>query len=227
MGEILVVLMILGTAMAVGLALRGSLRPFTTLNIHWWGAAALGLAIPLVLFLPDNLTPDQVRAVWALSYALLLGFGLVNRRLPAMPLIILGLVLNASVVVATAGMPVSADAARMAGAQAALTTTRGEPQKHHLMTDRDVLRPLGDIIPVPPPLGALFSPGDVLLYGGLAWLVVMVMLGRSGENRHPPSRWLQGYRGRHLPRRLHPHRTPLGQERPAPPVAAARSGTAP
>ena len=191
MGEMLVVLMILGAAMAVGFALRGTLGPFTALNIHWWGAAALGLGLLLALPHLAGATLSQVRAILALSYVLLLAFTWVNRRLPAMPVIVVGLVLNALVVVANAGMPVSADAARVSGVGAALPTTRGGPEKHHLMTDEDVLRPLGDVIPVPPPLGALFSPGDVFLYGGLAWLVVAITfdrVSRAGRARYELSR---------------------------------------
>jgi hypothetical protein len=224
-GTILVLLFILGMAIAVGFAAHGSLRPFATLPIHWWGAALVGLAIQR-LPLPAGTSRLQVSLALAVSYALLLGFVWVNRRLPAMPFIILGLALNAAVVVANGGMPVSADAARSAGSVASLPLERGNPEKHHLMTDQDVLRPLGDVIPVPQPVGALFSLGDVFLYGGLAWLVVMVMLGRSGENRRPPSRWFQGYRGRHL----HQRRRPRPSDRdphPTRPVAAARSGTAP
>ena len=227
MGTILIVLALLGVAIAVGFAAHGSLRPFVTLPIHWWGAALVGLAIQ-ALPLPANISRSQVSILLAISYAALLGFAWVNRRLPAMPVVMLGLALNALVVVANGGMPVSTQAARSAGSIAGLPTTRGGPQKHHLMTDQDVLRPLGDVIPIPKPVGALFSVGDVCLYGGVAWLVVMVMLGRSGENRRPPSRWFQGYRGRHLQRRLRPARRPSPQDpRLALPVAAARSGTEP
>ena len=226
MGTIVVVLFILALAIAAGFVAHGSLRPFATLPIHWWGAALSGLALQALPF-PSAASRTQVSAIWAVSYLLLFGFAWVNRRLPGMPAVMLGLLLNAVVVVANGGMPVSIDAARSADSVANLPA-RGGSEKHHLMTDEDVLRPLGDVITVPQPIGALFSVGDVFLYGGLAWLVVMVMLGRSGENRRPPARWLQAYRGRHLPQRLRPRRKPSTPDRSlGPPVAAARSGTAP
>ena len=69
------------------------------------------------------------------------------------------------------------------------------------MGPADTLTPLGDVIGIPPPIGVVISIGDVILYAGVAILVVVVMLGRSGENRRPPARWFQGYRGKHLPPR--------------------------
>jgi hypothetical protein len=109
-----------------------------------------------------------------------------------------GLVLNILVIAVNGGMPVSANALETAGARAEDLLGAGTA-KHHLMGPTDALTPLGDVIGIPPPVGAVISIGDVLLYAGVAVLVVMVMLGRSGENRRPPARWFQGYRGKHLP----------------------------
>ena len=72
--------------------------------------------------------------------------------------------------------------------------------KHHLMGPGDTLTPLGDVIGIPPPIGAVISIGDVLLYAGIAILVVAVMLGRYGEDIPGlPAPLFQGYRGKHLP----------------------------
>ena len=59
----------------------------------------------------------------------------------------------------------------------------------------DTLTPLGDVIGIPPPIGAVISIGDVLLYAGIAILVVAVMLGRSGENPRPRLRCSRGIGG--------------------------------
>ena len=87
----------------------------------------------------------------------------------------------------------------------------------------DLLRPLGDVIPIPPPAGIVLSVGDLLLYAGIAWFVVQVMRGRSRENPRPIAMWFPGYRGKHAPGhwRLPP------RYRTAAPVAAERSGTEP
>jgi Family of unknown function (DUF5317) len=98
-------------------------------------------------------------------------------------------------------MPVRAGALETAGSGAESLLGVGTG-KHHLMGPEDTLTPLADVIGIPPPIGAVISIGDVLLYAGIAILVVAIMLGRSGENRRPPARWFPGYRGKHLPPNL-------------------------
>ena len=222
------ILIVLVIAVVVGFAAHGTLRPFEHLRVHVWGVALAGLALQVVP-LPAPAGRGLITLVLVTSYALLIGFVLVNRRLPAAPLMLLGLVLNLVVVGLNGGMPVSASAVRVAGGSVAQVPLAGATaDKHHLMSDDDVLRPLADVIPSPPPLGDVLSVGDVFLYGGLACFVVMVMLGRTGENRRSPSRFFQMYRGKHLPRdpRL-PRRPSARSHGPAVPVAAARSGTEP
>ena len=109
-----------------------------------------------------------------------------------------GLVLNILVIGVNGGMPVSTSALETAGAGAEGLIGAGTA-KHHLMGPGDTLTALADVIGIPPPVGAVISIGDVLLYAGVAALVVMIMLGRSGENRRPPAQLFQGYRGKHLP----------------------------
>ncbi len=84
-----------------------------------------------------------------------------------------------------------------AGADGAIVIEDGA--KHHLMSDNDVLRPLADVVPVPRPFGLVFSIGDVLLYGGMAWWCFAVTRGRFRENLRPPARRFLMYRGKHAP----------------------------
>jgi hypothetical protein len=194
---LILVLIVIAMAVVVGFLAGGSLRPFQHLQVHWWGAALAGLALQGVPF-----TSDLARSLGPIllvgSDALLLGFALVNRRLPALWLVIVGLAMNLLVIGANGGMPVSAGALETAGASPARLTDDGT-LKHHLLGPDDVLTPLGDVIGIPPPVAAVVSLGDLLLYGGVAVLVVWVMLGRSGENLRPPARMFRGYRGKHLP----------------------------
>ena len=194
------IMLILVPAVVVGLLLGGSFRRFEHLHVHWWILAFIGLALQVVP-VPTiaGVSPRTVgTAMLVASYALLLAFIAVNRWIPAARVMALGLLLNLLVVATNSGMPVSATAIERAGGSA--TTLAGEPsEKHHLMTEDDVLPFLGDVIPVPPPVKIVLSIGDLLLYLGMAWFVVQVMRGRSRENPRPLALWFPSYRGKHAP----------------------------
>jgi hypothetical protein len=183
---------VIGLAVCVGFIAGGSLRPFERFTVHWWGVALAGFALQWI-----PLGGGAGAALLVASYGLLLAFAWVNRRLPALWLVMAGLVLNLLVIAVNEGMPVSAGALETAGGSTDELVGAGGA-KHHLMGPADTLTPLGDVIGIPPPIGAVISIGDALLYAGIAALVVTVMLGRSGENRRPPARLFQGYRGKHL-----------------------------
>ncbi|MGH2967098.1 MAG: DUF5317 domain-containing protein [Solirubrobacterales bacterium] len=218
-----IVLVILGLAVIAGVFAGGSLRFLERFRIHWWALAPIALALQLIPA-PRGSADREALAVTMLvaSYVLLLAVVAVNRRVPGAPLMALGLTLNLAVVGLNGGMPVSSAAVRTAGADGAIVIEDGA--KHHLMTDADVLRPLADVIPVPQPFGVVLSIGDVLLYTGMAWWCFTVTRGRFPENRRPPARRLQRYRGLHSPEE---YRLPARYRRaPAPaPLRAARSGT--
>jgi len=147
-------------------------------------------------------TKGSGTAVLVTSYGLLLVFLFLNRRIPASSAMTIGLLLNLAVVGLNGGMPVSAEAIRVAAGSS--TAAGGVPSqasspKHHLMSDDDVLRPLADVIPVPPPFGVVISIGDVFLYGGMAWFASQVTRGRSRVNPRPLAMWFPTYRGKHAP----------------------------
>jgi hypothetical protein len=200
----------------VGLLAGGSLRRFEHLPVHWWGMAILGLALQGVPL------RDAHAAFLALlgSYVVLIAFCLVNRRLVAAPLLLLGLALNLAVVAPNRGMPVNEAAVRSI---TSVPETRSVTGKHHMQTTSDVVPALGDVIPVPEPFGVILSVGDVFLYAGVVVFVVSVMLGRPGENYRRPARLAQMYRGKHLPiqRRL----PGIAARKVGAPAAVARSGT--
>jgi hypothetical protein len=107
-----------------------------------------------------------------LSAALAGGFLAANRRLAGVPLVTLGLLLNALVVTANAAMPVSRYAAARAGVDFATAVPAGDP-RHEAADRRTRLAALGDVVPLPlPPRREVVSPGDCLLAAGLALLVL-------------------------------------------------------
>ncbi len=106
------------------------------------------------------------------SNLLLVGFFVVNRKLPGIGLMAAGLLLNVVVIGANRAMPVSGTAADLAGVA---HTPSQASFEHELMTPSTVLPWLGDVIPLPR-LGEVLSLGDLLLVGGIFLLVYRRML---------------------------------------------------
>jgi hypothetical protein len=107
-------------------------------------------------------------AVLCGSYVLLAAFVLANRRLPGTLAIATGLLLNLAVIVANGGMPVSLEAARVAGIDP-------EPYLRVAVKHRELLPDaplgfLGDVLPIPF-LRTVVSIGDVVLSAGIFRLV--------------------------------------------------------
>ncbi len=190
---------VIAFAFLLGLALRGSPRGFETVRLRGWSLAVVGLGLQLVP-LPNGLAGrDLVVRVVVLgaSYAFLVTFVVLNRRLPGMYVVLAGLLLNAAAILPNGGMPVSEAAIRTSGQGDMLRLFAQEgASKHHLMTEEDVLRPLGDVIGVPPPVRQVVSVGDVLIYGGIVWFVVAAMRG-AVPSAGPAAR--RRYRGKHRP----------------------------
>ena len=183
----------------VGIALGG--RPANLGGVHyrWWPLAIAGLVLQVV---PVSHGWAHERAIGAsllvLSFVLLFVFVVVNMRSPGFPLIAIGLVLNASVIIVNSGMPVTASAlraasdGRMANAIVKLRTEGGA--KHHLAGPSDKLLPLADSLGIGPPVRGVFSVGDVLWIAGAAWAVAGGMLLKptadpaSGEPASEPAK---------------------------------------
>lgn len=190
--------LILILAVLAGLLSGGSPRFLERLRVHWWGLAPIALVLQSVPIPVGNAERAGLEAAALVSsYVLLLGVVIVNRRVPGAALMAAGLTMNLAVVALNGGMPVSRDAIRAAGAGGVIVIEDGA--KQHLMSDDDVLQPLADVLPVPPPFGVVFSIGDVLLYGGMAWWCFAVTRGRFRENLRPPARRFLMYRGKHAP----------------------------
>ena len=214
---------IIALSILVGFVFRGSLRRFERLRLRWWGLAIVGLGLQFAPVPGGHAGTDLlVRvAVLACSYALLVLFAAFNLRIAGMPLILVGLLLNAAVIIPNGGMPVSADAVSRLGKEGALEALmNGKGSKRHVMTDDDVLTPLADRITIPEPVGVVVSIGDLLLYLGVAWLVVAVMLGRTPPI--PPEE-LGRYRGKHR-QGVGAHAAPGGPSEPPSPTRMWEGG---
>jgi hypothetical protein len=184
-------------ALVLGFALGGRIRELEKLRLRWWPLAILGLSMQFLPLPSGRWGADLTVRIVVLgcSYALLILFCILNIRLPGMPLLLLGLALNAVVITPNGGMPVSRSALIRSGQGDVLQELRdGGAAKHHLMTDDDVLTFLADVIPIGGPIRQVASIGDVLVYAGLVVLLVQAMRGRIPQRR-PDA--LAHYRGKH------------------------------
>ncbi|MBI2887350.1 MAG: DUF5317 domain-containing protein [Chloroflexi bacterium] len=163
--------------LAVALLRRGDLRLLAQVRFRFWwllvGAFALKLA--LARFGGEGLWGLSAYApgLHLLVYGLLLAPLAANRRLPWMGLLIAGTALNCVAVAANGGrMPVVAEALALLGKTRSLEQLRaGADVIHTLASDATPLAWLGDWIPVPLPVSAVVSPGDVALALGVVLLI--------------------------------------------------------
>jgi hypothetical protein len=178
-------LVVLVGAVGVGLLLRGSWDRLTALRLRQpllvLGAVlaqAGGSAVGVLGF------GDARRAYvagLAISAAFAVAFCARNLRVPGVPLVVLGLVSNATVVGLNAAMPVSIVAALHAGVPINAISAGTDP-RHTISGLGTAWSWLGDDIPAPLPWRPeVVSPGDVLIAAGLGELVVVGMARRRRD----------------------------------------------
>jgi Family of unknown function (DUF5317) len=174
-------LITLVTCVTIGILTGGALRGFPTVKVRWWWLAVGSVGLQ---FLPIGGRLSM--AALLLSFVALIVFTWANVRVAGFGLILVGLALNALVIAANQGMPVSGAALRasdQADTIPELIVTGGA--KHHLADEDTVLRPLGDVIPLGSPVEQAISIGDVFVHGGMAWFVVSAMPRRRARTPEP------------------------------------------
>jgi hypothetical protein len=124
------------------------------------------------------------------SFAALTVFVAANIRVPGMPLLAAGFVLNIVAIAVNGGMPVSDQALRVAYGSD-YTAQRRElvesgGAKHHLAGQSDTARFLTDVIGIPAPVHLVVSAGDALSFVGAAWVVAAATLGKATRNVRAP-----------------------------------------
>lgn len=187
----LLLVAILGVGVLLGWGFGGRLRNLATVRIRLWPLALFGLALQLVPVprLPGLAGELAPLGVLLLSFTALLLVVAVNWRLRGFLLIFMGLLLNAVVITANRGMPVSEDAVRRSGQAAAIDKLRvNDDPKHHLAGEDDVLLPLADVIPMGSPFNIVVSVGDVAAYVGAGGFLAAAMLGAAERRPRFPGR---------------------------------------
>lgn len=166
---------ITATALLLGLvagyAAGGRLRRLENVRLSYGVLAFAALAVMVVESLADLGDPLD-RVLIALGYALAAAFLVVNlRRLRgvlriAVAILALGWVLNATVMTANGGMPLSLSAYASSGQIEAPTPGEGGFFKIVIADRETALRPLGDVIPLAF-YRQVVSAGDLVLLAGL------------------------------------------------------------
>jgi len=166
------VLLTLPIGVLAGLLLGGRVSRLASLPVRTPLLAALGIALQ---FIPATGTTGAILLV--ASFVFLCAFAVRNLELPGFPLILLGLVLNLTVIAVNNGMPVTRHALVRSGQASTLKDLRtAGGSKHHLATTEDRLMPLADVLALPPPVGQAISVGDIATHAGIVWLLVWGML---------------------------------------------------
>lgn len=161
----------LAIALAVGYLLGGRLSRLSDLQLRWAPLALVGLLLQVLE--PPGSWPLVLLTA---SFVLLIVFAIANIRTVGFPIVLAGIVLNVTVIAVNGGMPVTRDAIVASGQSETLRPLlEHRSVKHHLADEDDRLLFLGDVIAVPPPIGQVLSVGDILMYGGVAVVVVVAM----------------------------------------------------
>ena len=158
-------------AAATGYLLRGRLSTLGTLRVRWAPLALVGLSLQFAP-LPGHALP---LAALLASFVVLSVFAIVNIRVAGFPLILIGVLLNFTVIAVNDGMPVTRQAIVASGQSNTLTyLVEHGGAKHHLAGPNDRLEPLADVIAIRQ-IKEVVSLGDIFTYGGVFWLIAAGM----------------------------------------------------
>ena len=169
-------------ALVLGLLRGGSLRGLAQISLRWIPLVIAGLVLQLLIFTPgrgQSIIPTYTTQLYILSMVLLAIWVILNRHVPGIVLMGIGLMMNMVAIVANGGyMPIHPDVAGMVG-QSRDAATGGTEIIYHSRAMRESVQLwiLTDILPVPAPkpLASVFSIGDVLMTLGGSWLLYRSM----------------------------------------------------
>jgi hypothetical protein len=170
-------------SLIVALLRGGSLLRLGQLHIRHSYLILLGLALQLFLFSPLLARWEHwMGYLYLTSLVLLLSVVALNRDLPGVRLLGLGLFSNLLVIAANSGlMPISVEAAGRAGLFDVVAALQATGRHRHvaLMDEGTKLWFLGDniVLGYPLPSASVFSPGDILVALGAFIFLQWAMLG--------------------------------------------------
>jgi hypothetical protein len=170
-------------AAAVARARGGRLEALADTRLRYAPLLVAGLSLQVLFaaWSPDWLTDQAELAIVLWSNLAVVLFIALNRELPGMSLMALGLALNVFVIASNGAMPVSERASDLAGIPSAPGSAA---LKHELLGPDTKLPWLGDVIPLPR-LGEVLSVGDVVLIAGTIRLIYARMTSPEKSLRAP------------------------------------------
>lgn len=181
-------LVVIVAALVVSLSRGGRFRRLAHAPIRhsWLLAVGIAMQVGVDVTAARGMTAGAFSmAALVVSQLLVVGWVVVNRYRPGMPLILLGLLMNLAVIAANGAMPVDPDAIVAAGGSDSVAPLG----KHEMLTDATRLWFLADIFGIAA-LRTVVSAGDVVLAAGLVPLVHDLMtyrpphLRRGGRRGH-------------------------------------------
>jgi len=177
------VVVVVAVAALALVASTGHLGQLATLRVRAVRllVAAAGLQVGTAILVPGwELLREATTTVSMLLVALFLAG---NHRLPGMPLVAAGLLLNGLVIVANGAMPVSAAAARHAGLETSSLRLGEDPLRERL-DDSTRLAWLADRVPLATPgRPQVVSAGDILVAAGVGLLLIAGSVPREPRRR--------------------------------------------
>ncbi|HEX2036420.1 MAG TPA: DUF5317 domain-containing protein [Chloroflexota bacterium] len=194
--------MVLSLAPAIGvllgLACGGHLMRLAALRLRYAWLVLPALAVQLLLIFAPPVPPDQghdpLRLWLPLSFVPLTAFVVANVRLPGMPLVLVGLLANAGVIVSNGGlMPTNAPTLTAAGMSESVALAQAQPGIR-LPSSKDVMLPvaetrlwwLSDTLVSPPiPRRKVMSVGDLFVAVGVITLAFQITRGGAAGTGRP------------------------------------------
>lgn len=172
MGLIVLVVVLAAVAGRIAGGPTGRPRPH---RLNGIGLPAAATGIPLLEPFVDEVVPFSFPLAMTAAAALLVQFAVRNPWVPGVPLVALGLVANAAVIVVNGALPVSGTAAARAGLTAGEVRLDDDPRREAL-DDGTRLGWLGDRVAVPiPGRPEVGSAGDLAVAAGAGLFVFTAM----------------------------------------------------
>ena len=179
-------------ALIAGKLLGGRASRIGQIQARWWWLAPVALCIQIaVIYGFPGLNDDLFAGIIIATYGALVVIAAANHTLPGARIMALGIFLNLLVMVANGGlMPISPEIIQRAGRFEPWKVGDGLPGTR-LTQSKDVLRLPEDTrlefladrywTGLPGRLGIIFSIGDVILLGGMCFLIVRTMTAASND----------------------------------------------